>query len=89
MLVMVDVKVLEHFLCVIQKEKKNLVFSLLLVSIESESVSQLPVVRSEHVRTVSDSSDTKDLNLRSVRAYEFYAAIHIKAHLENAQYHLI
>ena len=66
MLVMVDVKVLEHFLCVIQKEKKNLVFSLLLVSIESESVSQLPVVRSEHVRTVFDSSDTKDLNLRSV-----------------------
>ena len=66
MLVMVDVKVLEHFLCVIQKEKKNLVFSLLLVSIESEIVSQLPVVRSEHVRTVSDSSDTKDLNLRSV-----------------------
>ena len=46
------------------------------------AVSQLPVVRSEHVRTLFDSTQSQKSN-SEVGAHEFYAAMRIKTHLDN------
>ena len=48
-------------------------------------VSQLPVVRSEHVRTPFDRTQSQE-SKSEVGAHEFYAAMSIKTHLDNALY---
>ena len=49
------------------------------------TVSQLPVVRSEHVRTLFDSIQSQK-SKSEVSTQEFYAAIRTKTHLDNEPY---
>ena len=49
------------------------------------AVSQLPVVRSEHVRTLFDSTQSQESE-SEVCARKFYAATRIKTHLDNTLY---
>ena len=49
------------------------------------AVSQLPVVRFEHVRTLFDSTQSQE-SKSEVCAHEFYAATRIKTHLDNTLY---
>ena len=50
------------------------------------AVSQLPVVRSEHVRTLFDSSTQSQESKSEVCTQEFCAAMYIKTLLDNALY---
>ena len=47
------------------------------------AVSQLPVVRSEHVRTLFDNTQSQE-SKSEVCAHKFYTAMYIKTHLDNA-----
>ena len=49
------------------------------------AVSQLPVVRSEHVRTLFDSTQSQESE-SEVCVRKFYAATRIKTHLDNTLY---
>ena len=57
----------------------------IIIELLTSAFSQLPVVRSEHVRTLFDSTQSQE-SKSEVCAQEFYAAMHIKTLLENALY---